>query len=102
MKVYRRGYKPPGAITKASCRRIMPKPPKTKGAIKKGGVRSQGITTRQCGEAAGRLMKRPGVHIGTSTMKLPPGLNLKAYANVMRGAGYAIKIEDLRKLQRRG
>lgn len=110
MKGYRRGYRPPGAITRASCKRrmaaLMPRQPKSRGGITKGMARRMmprqtGITAKQCGEAAGRRLAKSGIRFGTAILPLPKTLNLDAYKNVMRGAGYAVRKEDLRRAQQR-
>ena len=74
-------------VTKGMARRRMPKP--------------VGITSKQVAFQVGARLRRSGVRIGGATIQLPEGANLDNFANVMRGAGYAIHKEDLRKLQRR-
>ncbi len=98
MKAYRRGYRPPGAITRASCQRLMPRRPKELASHSRK-TRSVGVTATMCAKTTGSLMRRTGVHVG-KVGRLPPGTNLKQYSRVMRGAGYAVKVEDLRKMVR--
>ena len=98
-----RRFTPRGAITRASCRRMMAsRAPRSPRKASRGSPRprSVGITSAQCAQACGRrMMRTPGLKMGKFS-QLTPGTNLKVYSQVMRGAGYAIKVSDLRKMQR--
>ena len=91
-------------ITRKMARRQMPKPPRQKGVITKGMARAampkvRGITAKQAAMQAGRRLRASGVRIGTKPVKLAPGANIANYVFLMRGAGYAVRKEDLRRKQ---
>jgi hypothetical protein len=105
MKAYHRGYRPKGAITRASClrrmRALQPKMPRPQGLITRGrassyGARSVGITARDVGEAVGRRMAKSGVRFGKAPLEVEDK-NIDAYRNIMRGAGFAIRKADLKR-----
>jgi len=69
----------------------------TKGSSKRAYKHNSGtITARQCAEHYGKRLRGKGLKHGRY-VEAPEGGNLDNFASVMRGAGYAIRKEALRK-----
>jgi hypothetical protein len=100
MRYSSRGGRGRGGITSAMARSRMPKAPRSRG-ITRGMClsRSQGLTGKAQREAVGRRLARSGARIGKGIVVLPPGSNVDHYADIMRGAGFSIRKEDLRRAQ---
>lgn len=86
-------------ITRASCRRMMPRGAVTRSSCRRLMPQSRGITAGQMAQRVGVQLRKSGVKIGRAPVCPSPGANLDNYKALMKEAGYNVVKESLRRLQ---